>query len=106
MDDKYTNFEIPPEIQLLAESLGFGSGYTRTYKAFVVYVLDDSGSIRTSGPRTDRYFKSRRFAQSEADRLNRGFQYRWNYDEQGMEKIDNPRGFAFVKEIEVTERVM
>ena len=106
MDSEKTKFEIPPEIQLLAESLGFGPGYERTYKTFVVYVLDANGNIRTSRPRTDRYFKSRRFAQEDVDRVNRSFQYRWNYDEQRMEKIDNPRGFAFVKEIEVTERIM
>lgn len=95
-------FDVPPEIQMMAESIGFGRGYERTYRTFVVYVVRADGNVSVSSPRTDRFFKTRNGAKNEADRINNMYLYR--YDRETGEYI--PKLYAFVKEIEVTERVV
>ena len=100
------NSGVPKEIELLADSIGFGPGYTRTYRTFAVYVVEADGRVGISRSRTDRYFKTRRFAQKEADNLNRHYGYRWNYETNQPERLESPHAHAFVKEIEVTERIV
>ena len=97
--------EPPPEIQMMAESIGFGPGYERTYKTFAVYLVKTDGTVRTSGCRTDRYFKTRRCAQAEADNINRWNLYRYDHEAKDYVRVENPIEYAFVEEIEVTERI-
>ena len=105
MNPNGMTLEPSSEIKLVAESFGFGPGYERTYKAYAVYVLGVDGSMFISGSRTDRYFKKRDFAQKEADRLNRMYCLRWDSSRNCYARVD-PKCWAFVKEIEVTEKVM
>ena len=95
---------IPEEFSLLTSSLGFGPGFERTYRKWAVYVISKDGKIELEGNNSDRFFKSRRFAEEAAERINFISLLKWN----GKEYVprENPREVAFAREIEVTERVI
>jgi len=96
--------EIPDEFKLLADSLGFGEGFERTYRKWAVYVVSKDGEICLEKNNTDRFFKSRRFAEEAAERVNFLNLLMWNGSEYVKRK--NPQMVAFVREIEVVERVV